>query len=69
MNAKAFFELVAALRFQQKTYFKTRSADALQKSKELESGSTPKLTALTPCWPNAQNTKHPTPNTLLLWIM
>lgn len=36
MNAKQFFELVAATRYHQKQYFKTKSADSLQMSKKLE---------------------------------
>ena len=36
MNAKEFFGLVKEMRFQQKEYFKTRSSDALRKSKALE---------------------------------
>ena len=36
MNAKEFFSLVKEMRLQQKEYFKTRSSDALKKSKALE---------------------------------
>lgn len=36
MNAKSFFNLVAALRDKQKEYFRTRSQSALRESKALE---------------------------------
>lgn len=36
MNAKEFFNLVEQMRQNQKDYFKTRSKEALKKSKELE---------------------------------
>lgn len=36
MNARNFFNLVAELRRVQREYFKTRSQDALQQSKQLE---------------------------------
>ena len=36
MNAKQFFDLVSEMRSSQKEYFKTRSSQSLQKSKELE---------------------------------
>lgn len=36
MNAKAFFNLVAAMRDKQKEYFRTRSVPVLQESKQLE---------------------------------
>lgn len=61
MNAKDFFELVAALRFQQKTYFKTRSADALQKSKELEKRLDTEIDRVNAVL--AERAKHQTPNT------
>lgn len=37
MNARVFFNLVAAMRDAQKAYFKTRSRSALQKSRSIES--------------------------------
>lgn len=37
MDAKTFYQKVVLLRKAQKEYFKTRSRDALQKSKALES--------------------------------
>lgn len=36
MNAKQFFDLTASMRSAQKEYFKTRSRDALYRSKTLE---------------------------------
>ena len=36
MDAKSFFNLVAALRDKQKEYFRTRSQSALRESKALE---------------------------------
>lgn len=36
MNAKQFFDLTASMREAQKEYFKTRSRDALYRSKTLE---------------------------------
>lgn len=36
MNHKQFFNLVAAMRESQRLYFRTRSGNALTKSKELE---------------------------------
>lgn len=36
MNAKDFFNLVTEMRKNQKDYFKTRTTEALRKSKELE---------------------------------
>lgn len=36
MTAKDFFNLVEQMRQNQKDYFKTRSTEALRKSKELE---------------------------------
>lgn len=36
MNARQFFNLTARMRKEQKAYFKTRSRDALNRSKELE---------------------------------
>lgn len=36
MTARAFFELVAQMRHHQKEYFKTKSADSLRYSKDLE---------------------------------
>lgn len=36
MNARQFFDLTASMRKAQKEYFKTRSRDALNRSKELE---------------------------------
>lgn len=36
MTARAFFELVAQMRHHQKDYFKTKSAEALRYSKDLE---------------------------------
>lgn len=36
MNPRQFFDLVADMRSSQKEYFKTRSSQSLQKSKELE---------------------------------
>lgn len=36
MDAKSFFNLVAALRNKQKEYFRTRSQSALRESKALE---------------------------------
>ena len=37
MNSRTFFEKVALMREAQKDYFRTRSRDALRKSKALES--------------------------------
>lgn len=36
MNARQFFDLTASMRKAQKEYFKTRSRDALNRSKALE---------------------------------
>lgn len=36
MNPRQFFDLVADMRSSQKEYFRTRSSQSLQKSKELE---------------------------------
>lgn len=36
MNAKEFFEKVAAMRYHQKRYFQTKSKDALEMSKKIE---------------------------------
>lgn len=36
MNSKAFFDKVREMRAAQREYFKTRSADALSRSKQLE---------------------------------
>lgn len=36
MNARDFFDLVSEMRASQNEYFKTRSSQSLQKSKELE---------------------------------
>lgn len=36
MTPKDFFDLVKAMRYSQKDYFKTRSTESLRKSKELE---------------------------------
>lgn len=36
MNAKEFFEKVAAMRYHQKRYFATKSADALKMSMQIE---------------------------------
>ena len=52
---------MAAMRFQQKTYFKTKSADALQKSKELEKRLDTEIDRVNAVL--AERAKHQTPNT------
>ena len=61
MNAKQFFETVAAMRYNQKQYFATKSPQALDASKRLEKQIDDEINRVNAVL--AERAKHQTPNT------